>query len=309
MVRRRTRLPAALVEINGLNDRTLAAYRDAIRRFARRRQVTGVTIGIKETGGALRPELGSVIAIHVTRKLKTMPKRLRVPRTILGVPTDVIESNFTLSQGVTLPNPGVGAIPLRPGASIGRIKKGRAATMGALVLKGGVPHLLTADHVFRQGGSPKKGEEIVHPGPTDAVGSPTVVARFGETHFGVGAGIARLELTVGASNTALFSDVRIGPPDVPVTGRTVEKCGRTTERTRAIIQHIGPMGGLSLAMSLKPLDGGVKPISLDGDSGSVWYDPVTFAAKGLHIGVDKKTGLAVASQLTEVMLKMALSWA
>ena len=169
--------------------------------------------------------------------------------------------------------------------------------------------MLTADHVFRQGGAPKLGEQIFHPGPGEPEVSRVVVARFVELHHGAGAGIARFEPMVGASNNALTSGVRIGPPQVPVKGDVLAKSGLMTKVTVAVVRDVRPFDLFNMVVFLEPRDGDTDPISLDGDSGSVWYDTTTFAAKGLHIGIHKKSGLAIASQMTLVMQKLVLTWA
>ena len=313
------RVPRAVARDNALDNATLAAYREALRRYARKSWVSGVSIAMRERGDELMTGEQLVIAIHVRKKIRTMsrvPKHRRIPRNIRGVPTDVVEASYQLTGGgggsVT---PAGGSPMLRPGASIARAG-GSSATLGALVTdQSGASCLLCTAHTLREVQPFKKGEPIVHPGPK-FIPTPAqfaTVARFHATHLGLDAGIARLEPNVTADNIALLSNTVIGPPQVPVTGRILEKSGARTQVTRAVVKSaIGTFEGLHPAFELFSENADFIPISEAGDSGAIWYDAQTGAAVGLHCrgsGVmPNGHSRAVATLVLSVLDKLKLTW-
>ena len=116
-----TRVPRDLARQNGFSRDVLAAYREAVRRYGSKLWVTGISISLKEVAGELDTGLGPVIAIHVRKKQKNarIPPASRIPRKILGIPTDVIEGTYTpSSNGVAASASPV--FPLRPGSSYAR---------------------------------------------------------------------------------------------------------------------------------------------------------------------------------------------
>lgn len=308
-------VPRAISSSNGFDRQILAAYRTAVRRYAKKPWVTGVTIAVRERRKQLDVSDGPVIAIHVRSKrssLLDVPKHRRIPSHILGVPTDVVQEVYATTGG----GGGVVAIGggLHPGASIGRAD-GSAATLGAVVRdQFGAICLLCAAHTLREGGVPANGHPIVHPGPDDAGGQFATVAKFGKTFLGLDAGIALFEPNVVADNIALISGVQILAPEAPVLGRIVEKSGLTTQLTQAFIKAVGTIQGLHPAISLFPLSGNTSqtPISKPGDSGAVWYDVETGAAIGLHSGGSgagpNVNTRAVATWVVTILQKMKLQW-
>ena len=91
----------------------------------------------------------------------------------------------------------------------------------------------------------------------------------------------------------------------PRVGDVLEKSGRTTGTTRAVvINERRPADGLPTAFILGRLPGESDPISCEGDSGAIWYDPETREGVGLHHGGETDDGIAVAVSL--VLIKS--SW-
>lgn len=309
-------IPHAVRDRNDFTPDTAAAYREAVRRFAKKPWVSGVMISIKERDGKLDLATGPVIAIHVRKKLKPRSVKAgrRIPDRILGVPTDVIEINLERSTSIVgIPTPI--NLPMRPGRSIGRETVGSAGTLGAIVRDSdGKRCLLTARHVIADGASSTKKARLVHPGPADAITPPGAlfVAKTTETHLGADAAVARLSpQNLAADNTTAFGmPTVIGAPDDPVLGNIVRKSGRTTGDSRAIIQGWGTGDqGVYPALLLRPVDG-TQPAWAAGDSGAVWFDETSNRAIGLHVGkADGQTSeYAVATQLTYIMNALGLTW-
>jgi len=307
---RRGALPEWLLAASGIEAPVRRAYREAVRRYAAKQWVTGISVSRKEKDGRLTRTTTPVIAIHVRRKRElSKTSRLRIPAEILGVPTDVIHGDYRRASN----GHGGAATALAPGASVS-CTRGSAGTMGAVVRRqsDGSRCLLTAGHVLRECGKCKKGAAIVHPGRADAPpGGATDVAKLADVHLGLDTGTAVLLPAVTAQNVALLSGVRITSPLVPAIDTVLEKSGRTTGVTRARVQGIGTFEGVFPAIQLRPLLGGVGTvISEPGDSGAVWYDAASGAAAGLHVagGVSDGNTYAIGAVLVEVMTELDLNW-
>jgi len=305
-----TRVPRDLARENGFSSDVLKAYREAVRRYGNELWVTGISISIKEVSGSLDIDAGPVIAIHVRKKekLARVPPERRIPPEILGVPTDVIEGTFKPSANgaAAAASP---VFPLRPGSSYAR-HNGTAATLGGVVHDdAGVRYLLSTAHTLREGGKFKKGDLMVHPGPADST-HPVGVARYETVHLGMDAGIARLEPGIQVVNRALLTNRVILAPAMPLFLDILEKNGRTSLVTRGEVRGFGTFSGFHPAMRLVLQPGDPGPISQDGDSGSTWYDTVTFAAKGLHVAIDLNSNppAAIATLIPEIVRKMKLTW-
>jgi hypothetical protein len=311
---KRSAIPRRISALNALDRQTLDAFREAVRRYEKRPWVTGVSISIKERRGELDTSAGPVICIHVRKKISKsrVPKSMKIQSTLLGVPTDVIGADYRRRSGggpAILPT-----FPLQPGVSIARAN-GTAATLGATVQDtSGARCLLCAAHTLREGGKFKKGDPIVHPAPSDAPGRFTVVARYQSVHLGMDAGVARLEPGIAATNVALLSNVEIGVPAFPMIGDILEKSGRSTGVTQAVVQGIGTFIGLFPALHLRPLSGSASttPLSDLGDSGAIWYDVLTGAAKGLHSSgsgaAPNGDEYAIATIVASVVHDLKLTW-
>lgn len=304
----RKALPQRLASAAGLDDRLMRAYLEAVKRYAGKKWVTGISVSRKETGGKLSRSTDRVIAIHVrTKRRLGGSSSIRIPPEILGVATDVIHGDYRRSDNGA---PGTAAA-LAPGASIS-CRRGSAGTLGAIVRQAdGSRCLLTAAHVLRECGKCKKGAAIVNPGRSDLAAGADVAA-IADVHFGLDCGTALLAPGVTAQNVALVSGVRITSPILPAIDDVLEKSGRTTGVTRARVQGIGTFEGVFPAIQLRPLHGGQGTvISSGGDSGAVWYNAATGEAVGLHVagGVSSDGNTyAVAAVLTEVMAGLGLAW-
>jgi len=305
--------PRDLSRINQFDARTLAAFREALRRYGKASWVTGVTIAIKQRRNQLSTIDGPVIAIHVTKKLRPgdVPRSRSIPRRIGGIPTDVVGGSFTMTGGgAGVAVPGQAPIELRPGVSIGR-QDGTSSTMtGVVAQPDGTRMLLCTAHALQEGSHDDPGDPIVHPGPTDSA-NPQVVARYTDVNLDVDAGIAELEPGVLAVNITRVTQVSVLSPVYSAVGAILEMNGRSTPTVQGQVTGAGFIQGLYPAMTIRRLPGHPKPITLPGDSGGLWYDLTTHEASGLHVGINKKTGDALATMLPYVLTEMPggpLTW-
>ncbi len=197
-------LPRAIAVANQFDRQALRAYKAAVKTYARLPWVTGVGIGIKETRGQLIASAGPVIVFYVTKKLKRVPKQKRIPREILGVPTDVVQGNFVSNAPPppTMPRPQPPSLPLRPGASVARSNRSAASVGGIAQDAAGVRYMLTAEHVFIEKENLAAGSPMVHPGPLDILTQAVVVARYHRKHKTMDAGIAKIDAGVASNNNA-----------------------------------------------------------------------------------------------------------
>lgn len=151
--------------------------RSATPRLLNLPNVVGVGIGIKNTAGV---ETGDIcVTVLVERKVpaKMLADTEKVPASLSGTPTDVIESGkleVILSDPCLEPTDRQSRVrPARPGVSIGHYRVS-AGTFGALVYDkdNGEPLILSNNHVLANAtngtdGLAKPGDPIIQPGRLD----------------------------------------------------------------------------------------------------------------------------------------------
>lgn len=143
-------------------------------------------------------------------------------------------------------------LPMKLGASGGSALDASRAwccggTLGGLVLYGGVPHIISANHVLARSGLAQPGEDVIHPGLIDVVCRPanaSVVGHFQKDHVPLGtknvdAGlIVATAGSVDASGFILDIGIPSSVPLAPSPGLAVRKSGRTTGLNQGTIQSI-----------------------------------------------------------------------
>lgn len=290
----------------GRRDPLDVAFESAVRRFGRRRDVTGVDIGYKIKNGVRTGETS--IRLHVRKKKRRgLKKSRRFPKTIHGVLVDVIQAtydnqNAALQQRVD---------PAQPGISIGRAGDG-TGTMGLVVTdnrRAGAPAFLTAAHVLYSGsGAP--GDLVMQPSPGDGASPADAIATAGRANLATDAALVLLDQGRAAHPVVALSSVRQAGPREPRLGDVLEKCGRTTGLTQGQVDGIGQYMGVTDAFRLVGLTS--AQIVAAGDSGAVWYDPATGAVVGLHCKgptTPAAGNFAIAAKLTAVSRRLAVTTA
>lgn len=270
----------------------MAAFEEALSRFAHRPEVTGIDIGIKMEGGKHTKRMAVRIHIREKIELRHLPAHSRFPRKIDGVRVDVIEADYKAHAGGG--GPAVPALPtIRPGTSVG-LANGPAGTIGVFATDpAGVDCLVSAAHVLAANNA-APGALLIQPGrddggsaPQDVVGTLLRINRPSDTAYGVLNGSRTVD------RRAARSDVVVSGMRYPVLEDVLEKSGRSTGVARARVDGKGHFYGLKWAFRLVPLNGQTDPIADEGDSGSVWYDPATNEGVGVHC----KGGLLPASTM------------
>jgi hypothetical protein len=127
-----------------------------------RANVVATGVGYKITNGVKTPTLSVVCSVANKVKAVDLPLKDRVPETMDGIPTDVIQTGrfrvFAVRTDRVRPAPG--------GVSIGH-RDITAGTLGCLVKKNGVIHILSNNHVLANSNSASNGDAILQPGPHD----------------------------------------------------------------------------------------------------------------------------------------------
>jgi len=253
--------------------------------FEELRKKKGVTVvgyGYKETGGKMTTEKAIVVGVKEKLPLNVLSPKDIIPQSALGAPTDVQERGEIFALGVENKER---QRPAYPGCSIGH-KDITAGTFGALVKVSGVPFILSNNHVLGNVNRGKKGDEILQPGPYDGAVIPAdVIAtleRYIEIEFITSSNCpvtkalaaifnavarivdrhSRLETVRAITNLvdcALAKPVNvadvnatifgIGIPSgwiLPTVGMEVQKSGRTTGYTAGKITLVNAMANVNM---------------------------------------------------------------
>jgi len=268
----------------------------SIRKIVGTKNIVAVGISEKRTKGKSTGKLA--LTFYVEKKVPlsklkadklippTVPEALSGPE---AIPTDVIVI------GKLRPEVNATRHPVQPGNSIGHVNI-TAGTLGAIVSKGTVLHLLSNSHVLAVSGTAKKGDSIIYPGKADGGAMPAdLVATLADFKKFVTGGdfVNRVDCAIAKPTAARLADVVsqikgfIVPKGTikPVRGMTVVKVGRTTGKTTGEVRDVnfrftlnyagvGEVGFLDQVLCSR--------YTQPGDSGSLVVDQATGRAVGLH---------------------------
>jgi hypothetical protein len=283
--------------------------------------VTGVDIGYKEVGG----QPTDTLAIRVlVKKKRDVPLSERVPQSIEGFPTDVIERKFELHalamDALKLaPTADMKEYPvLKGGISIGpcRLVERMAygGTLGVLVADKatGKSMILSNYHVLCVDKAWSDGDPIVQPSRIDGGNCPaSQVAILKRGIVGEQVDCAVAELSARQTDAEIIDVGRVANTNKAVIGETVRKRGRTTGLTYGIVDT----GELSVNLDFGHGIGqvqltnqiGIKPDATrnakfgdNGDSGSLVVN-ATGEAVGLYFAGDPKDPYGLANPIDAVL--------
>ena len=307
---------SSIAELVAIKERVEAEY-------LARPGVTGIDVGYKVVGGVQTDEVA--IRVHVEKKKDSVPKAQRVPASIDGAVTDVLERKYELqvvsrpldfsAQADTTHYATLqGGISIGPSRAIGGFVF--AGTLGAIVTDNvsGKKAAVTNFHVACVDSGWHVGDRQVQPSRVDTGTVPG--DEFGAILRAVlSSHVDGAVLSIDAGKTTAGTIVDIGTVNgtKPATlGMVVRKRGRTTGLTH------GSVDGLSLTVSVDYGDGlGVhtltnqvsiatdtsqNPLFSDhGDSGSVIVDSTGAVVALLFAGSGTNTvGNPIASVLSEL---------
>lgn len=109
------------------------------------------------------------------------------------------------------------------------------------------------------------------------------------------------------SNSVLGTGTKITIVSTTSPPLVLEKVGAGSGRTRCRYSRLSDnYGSITNGMTLIPLPNGTNHFCKQGDSGAVWYNPITGKALGMHISGTPRGENAVACSLKFVMRAMRL---
>jgi hypothetical protein len=274
-----------------------AAYVSAVRRYYGRDDVDGIAVGRAYKRGVAETHPG--VRVHVREKFArtSVPKHLLFPRSFEGARLDVTDGHFVDDACASFAER-IGLSQLiQPGLSVGR-RHGPAGTIGALAEDDqGRRFIVGAGHVF-VGDDSDPGDDLFQPAEEDGQGQRiAALARYSRHHDMAVAEIDsdRMLRPRPIEETESFKGLAL-----PYQGQLLRKSARSTCCTRAMVDAVGAFGPIQRALWLRPLEGEPDDcrICQGGDSGSVWFDPDTMLAVGLHVKGENVLGSrAIAVQL------------
>jgi len=279
------------------DDQYQQAYEQALHMFSHRQTITGIDVGTKYSNGQRTDT--KAIRLHVQEKFapEVLAAAEVFPEEIAGVPTDVIQAVYNPGRVMNdLRVRRQRLDPIQPGISVGHLNI-TAGTFGTIVYdeNSGQPCILSNWHVLAGSADAVPGDPIVQPGKADGGRAPRdTIATLERSVLGADgdAAIALLNGTRAVRDTQFSTDALIRSARMVVEEEVLEKSGRTTGNTRGKVDGVGryfldySVGRVGIdGFKLVPeLEGNPNndEISSGGDSGSVWYDPVTHEGVGLH---------------------------
>lgn len=305
------------------------AYEKAYKAYMSREDVTGIDVGYKYTDGQKTD--GIVIRIHVKEKIdESNLEAVEIfPKQIDGVPTDVIQAVYQPQLHVLEAafERQTRRDAISPGISISHPKVS-AGTFGAVVYDKVTdrPCILSNWHVLVGSADAAPGDPILQPGSAD--GGRLHRDEIGHLERSIlhREGDAAIALLDSASGRTLLSaqyetGVVLQSARMCQVGEILEKSGRTTGVTQARVDGAGSYK-INYSVGEKEIDGfklvsvrdnnpADEEISSGGDSGSVWYDPVTKQGVGLHFGGETSpiptSEHAIACHLPKVLTALNVS--
>ena len=303
-------------------------YRKAFKAYIGRNNVTGVDIGFKYVNGQRSDDI--VVRIHVREKIpeSILESREVFPKEIDGVPIDIIEAIYRPTTAIEYEfERKRRRDTIQPGISISR-SNNTAGTFGAVVYDNFTDRqcILSNWHVLAGNYEASPGDDIIQPGSLDGGRLPG--DRIGKLERSIlnedgDAAIAFLDKAYDRSVelAQLETGVIVESARGAQHGDILEKSGRTTGVTRGKIDGMGAYT-LSYSVGAKTIEGfrivsvidgnpNNEEISSGGDSGSIWYDPVTKEGVGLHFAgegnPDPKQEHAIACHLPRVLDALNIS--
>ena len=296
--------------------KALEVKRSAVNELKAYPNVTGVGVGYKEIKG--RRTRSVAIRVYVRKKLplSALARDERLPKSIRGVPVDVIQAEFRAHQDPS--NPADHRLrfdPLQGGISVGSLLLGGSGTLGCSVYGNDIQEdlILSNWHVLCGRPDCTAQDPIIQPGTGGGdLGTPSdVVAtllRWALTDE-VDAAVARLtgDRFLLKQQCGLGSITAAVPPTL---GMTVHKSGRTTGVTTGTITDVSADISVdyedatrSFVNQLAIQNG--DQVSRPGDSGSIWVDDEGNAV-GLNFAGTSDGKLGNANPILSVLAALDL---
>lgn len=254
---------AALLEVLKRNEARLFEHRG----------VHYVDVGYKFVDGVPTDQLAIRAHVGAKRPEAALDATELLPKSIDGVPVDVIQSNPRLEQ-----NRDARFDPLVGGTAVGTTRHPFLGTLGVVVFDAvtGAAMGLSNHHVLVSA-TGQVGDPVVQPAQNDPANIIGTVARW---NIGLDCAVCTLQTTRAISTSIVDFPGGVAGARPPLIGMAVAKSGRTTGTTRGIIDGVSPLELTVVPDPAHPAPNG--EISAGGDSGSVWLEVSSSRAIGLH---------------------------
>jgi hypothetical protein len=288
--------------------------------------VAGVDIGYKEVGGERTDQLA--IRVHVNEKRDVAPEE-RVPQSIEGFPTDVIERKWELqvlavdAQQVAVQADAEQYESLKGGMSIGPCRSVGGTFLGGTL---GLPvtdnvtgksMLLSNFHVLCGDLSWTVGDFIAQPARIDRGTCPSaIVAAVQRAALGEQVDCAVAEVTARTAGSEVVEIGEVAGINVVSIDEPVRKRGRTTGLTYGFVDGIDGtvivsypgIGEVTLSgqIDVRPDTTRNPKFSAAGDSGSVVVNAAGEAV-GLHFAGNDADGHGAANPIASVLAALNVS--
>lgn len=294
--------------------------------------VTGVDVGYKEVKGKKTGIIAIRVLVEKKKKKTDVPAAERIPETIDGHPTDVIERKFELHQFKArkaveelVPEADTGTYtPLKGGISIGPCRSVGGyvyvGTLGAIVTDNasGKHMMLSNFHVMCIDNNFHLGDAQAQPGLVDGGRCPSDdVGTLQRQSLGGSVDCAVADITAARGVACEIVDIgAVRGTNTVALGDHVRKRGRTTGLTYGDVDSIslsvnidyGPgLGVMTLTnqIGIKPDPAHNAKFGDHGDSGSVMVNNAQEAV-GLYFAGDT-TGYGVANPIADVLSTLNVS--
>lgn len=291
--------------------------------------VHGLSIGFKVVAG--EPVRRLAVRVHVTRKepLAALPRRMRIPRTIDGIPTDVVEmpvfraamagARALASPSAPCPDLQGRLRPLVPGASAAHPDVA-GGSIGAFVrsLRAGDPpgarYLLSCAHVLAPGSEPATEARVLQPAAAHGGDDDDEVATFARAvpidpaRAEVDAAIALVDGATHCRNEVCGLG-HLGASRKARLREAVRKAGAVTGLTTGRIDDVDAdqivwlpgIGPVQFEDQLLIVGSGASAVfATKGDSGALVLGDSDRAALGLYFAGPDDGSLALANPIRRV---------
>lgn len=259
--------------------------------------VIGIGFGLKQVDGRYSEDLAIRVYVRSKMAAGALHSRLRVPRTVNGMPTDVIELGDIVAH----------ARPVNCGASISHERYSGSGTLGCLVRKrddDGRRFILSNNHILTNLNRCAVHDSILEPGVADHGRLP--IARLSEWQpLDFCGGTNRLDAAIAALINV--DDVN---PQIPVIGGVpgpvwpaslgdgVRKYGRTSQLTEGKVVDLAADVRVHYGTStadfedVVAVEGEGVAFSQHGDSGALIVEKTSHRALGLLFSGGSRTSFA-----------------
>lgn len=294
------------------------AVASALRLARNRPGVMGVDFGFVYKNGKRLSTRG--VRFHVGQKMpfNELPPEHILPSKVHDFRSDVVEASYSLHASARQI-----CDPIQPGVSIGNLQRATTGTVGLGVRDrhAGGNAVLSNWHVLCGSPDAKAGEQICQPGPLHlGTRTASVVAsleRWAQLDVGCDAALALMGPGISIQQTLFDTKITISGSERPGLNMKLVKYGVVSGLTHGMTDGIGgayKVDYSSYGDTLRWIDGirivvdpdaPEKEISLAGDSGAVWVNPVTGKAVALHFagedGLGPTAEYALAQPLQRVL--------